>query len=136
MLMFILLLTLSADVLNKFATANNDCGNITAQHIDELRENDFTRHKDFLQTCENMQRSTTSTIFTFLSPQFLVKHDNARDVFVRASHRRTVHLIIMDEIHLHVQNGESFSEECRELAVVFLRRCSITQTTPTLAFDF
>ena len=54
MLMFILLLTLSADVLNKFATANDDYGNITVQHLDELRENDFTRHKDFLQTCENM----------------------------------------------------------------------------------
>ena len=135
-LIFIPLLTLSADVLTKFIDSNKNYGTITVQHLDELRENNFSKYQKFLQTCEDMQRSTTSTIFVFLSPQFLVNHDDARQVFIRASHRRTVRVIVMDEIHLQVQHGESFREECRELADVFFKEVFQHPNYPNIGIRF
>ena len=42
----------------------------------------------------------------------------------------------MDEIRLHVQHGESFREECRELAVVFFKRTLRHPDYPNIGIRF
>lgn len=55
----------------------------------------------------------------FLSPQFLVKNRDAREVFIDAVRRRVVGLVVIDKVHLHVQHGTSFREEICELGDFF-----------------
>ena len=68
-----------------------------------------------------MENGSDSSHFVFLLPQFFVKHPDARKVFLDAARRRAIGLVIMDEVHLHVQHGTSFREEIRELRDVFFR---------------
>ena len=84
-LIFIPLLTLSADVLAKFMTADQQYGTVEVQHLDELHENAIDKYHSFLRRCKALLRNTTSTIFVFMSPQFMVNawvginlHDSAR----------------------------------------------------------
>jgi superfamily II DNA helicase RecQ len=65
-----------------------------------------------------MKRNTTSTLFMFLSQQFLVHHRNTLDIFVCAR-ERTLRLIAIDEAHIHVQHGTSFRADIRALRAEF-----------------
>ena len=122
------------------STATLPCN---TQHLDELKDNNPLKYKWFLRRYEDIEieKDTTSTIFVFLSPQCLVHNSTTRNVMLCAATRHTLHLIVMDEMHLHVQHGKSFREECGELAVVLFKQVfqppkgvrflSITATLPT-----
>ena len=118
-LIFIPLLTLSADVLEKFKTENDSFGDVDVSHLDEIYDISRDHYKTVLSQLEAMQHSTNSTHFVFLSPQFLVQHNDARAVFIDAVKRRAVGIVVIDEVHLHIQHGTSFREEIRELRDVF-----------------
>ena len=81
-LIFIPLLTLSADVMHKFEVANRTWGDVGAYHLDELYDANRRAFESLLRRCSTMKRNTTSTLFMFLSPQFLVHHRNTLDIFV------------------------------------------------------
>lgn len=121
-LIFIPLLTLSADVMQKFTCANDTWGTVEVQHLDELYEANRSKYTTFLQRCRSMQRSTTSTTFVFLSPQFLVNHQDALAVFLHCAAERTLRLVVEDEAHLKVQHGMSFRGEIRQLRTIFYRK--------------
>jgi hypothetical protein len=70
-LIFIPLLTLSADVMSKFTCANQNFGAVTVQHLDELFDANKQVYYDLLERCHGLRRSTTTTVFIFMSPQFL-----------------------------------------------------------------
>ena len=82
-LIFIPLLTLAADVMAKFERADQRWGLIKAYHLDGLYDNSRQKYHLLLERV-TIQRSTSSTIFIFLSPQFLVEHDEARAARVNA----------------------------------------------------
>ena len=73
-----------------------------------------------------------------------MKHREARVVFLDAVRRRVVGLIVLNEVHVHVQHGTSFREEIRELRDVFFRpvfagawpRPLFLATTATLPADY
>ena len=121
-LIFIPLLTLSADVLQKFTCADETWGTVEVQHLDELYEANRSKYNEFLQRCHGLKRSTSSTVFVFLSPQFLVNHQDALDVFVHCAVGRTLRVVVEDEVHLKVQHGMSFRGEIRELRNIFYRK--------------
>jgi superfamily II DNA helicase RecQ len=121
-LMFIPLLTLSADVMHKFESADPTWGNVGVYHLDELFDCNRSAYHQLLRRCSSIDRTMTSTLFLFLSPQFLINHPNALGVFVTCAQERTLRLIAMDEVHIHVQHGTSFLEEIRALRVEFFRR--------------
>jgi hypothetical protein len=81
-LIFIPLLTLSADVMSKFTSADQRFGPVKEQHLDELYDGNKKVYHDLLERCRGLRRSTTTTVFIFLSPQFLINHTDARDVFI------------------------------------------------------
>ena len=118
-LVFIPLLTLSADVLEKFKTTNNEFGEVNVSHLDEVFEISQQQYRDVLALVAEMRPCSDSTHFVFLSPQFLVKHPDAREVFLDAARRGVVGLVVIDEVHLHVQHGTSFRNDIHELRDVF-----------------
>jgi superfamily II DNA helicase RecQ len=70
-LIFIPLLTLSADVMSKFTCANQNFGAVTVQHLDELFDANKQVYYNLLEQCHGLRWSTTTTVFIFMSPQFL-----------------------------------------------------------------
>ena len=121
-LIFIPLLTLSADVMSKFTSADQQFGAISVYHLDELFDANKHVYSDLLKRCSGLLRATTTTIFIFLSPQFLINHPEAREVFIGCSHRTTLRVIALDEAHIHVQHGTSFRSEIRALQKLFFAK--------------
>ena len=77
-LIFIPLLTLFADVMSEFKCADQRYGAITIQHLDKLYDANRQVYKELLERCHGLLRSTTMTVFIFLSPQFLINHPEAQ----------------------------------------------------------
>jgi len=121
-LIFIPLLTLSADVISKFTCANQKFGAVTVQHLDELIDANKQVYYDLLERCRGLRQSTTTTVFILMSPQFLINHPEARKVFIDCSHRTTLRVIALNEVHIHVQHGTSFRSEIRALQVLFFSK--------------
>ena len=122
-LIFIPLLTLSADVMAKFSSASQSHGSVRAYHLDELYDNNKTRYQEVMKRCADLKRSTVSTVFLFLSPQHLCKVVSARTTLIRCSWYGTLRTIFMDEVHLRVQHALSFQKECRMLRDLFFVKC-------------
>ena len=118
-LVFIPLLSLSADVLEKFQSANQKFGRVRVYHLDELLPDYYPTYKEFINLCYSARRSDADTTYVFLSPQFLVKHSDALRAVLHAANERTLRLVVLDEVHLHVQHGDSFREDVRILADLF-----------------
>jgi hypothetical protein len=60
------------------------------QHLDELYDAKKRAYQKLLGRCRALLPSTMTTIFIFLSPQFLVNHPDARDIFIDFLHRMTL----------------------------------------------
>jgi superfamily II DNA helicase RecQ len=114
-LIFIPLLTLSADVMSKFQSACQLYGSVRAYHLDEIYDNNRDIYNAVLQRCIDLPPSTPSTVFVFLSPQHICRSSNACNTFIACAAKGTLRTVVMDEIHLHVAHGLSFREECRQL---------------------
>jgi superfamily II DNA helicase RecQ len=122
-LIFIPLLTLSADVMHKFEAYNPTWGKVGVYHLDDtMYDCDRQLYSSFLRSCSSMRQDTSSTFFVFLSPQSLINHRDALDVFVACAHDQTLRVIAMDEAHIHVQHGTSFREEIRALRIEFFKK--------------
>ena len=118
-LIFIPLLALSADVMKKFGTANQRWGTVDVQHIDELHDTNKPGYLRLLERIRGMTRRTTSSLFLFVSPHFLVEHPEAAEALLDAARMRTLRLVATDEMHLLVQQGLSFRKQIRALRDVF-----------------
>ena len=121
-LIFIPLLTPSADVMSKFTCANQNFGAVAVQHLGELFDANKRLYYNLLERCCGLLRFTTTTVFIFLSPQFLINHPEARDVFIECSHCTALRVIALDEAHIHIQHGTSFRREIRALQVIFFAK--------------
>jgi len=143
---FIPLLTLSADVLDKFKSANQRFGKVLVFHLDELAQNEPAKHEAFIELCHTQEAGTRHTFFVFLSPQHLIKYPRARAALLMAAEKGTLKTVIMDEVHVHIQHGTSFREECRALTSLFFRplfhpedrvsKVVFLATTATLPHDY
>jgi hypothetical protein len=63
----------------------------------------------------------SSTLFVFHLPQFLINHTDALVGFITCTQERTLWLITMDEVHIHMQHRLSFGEEIHALHVEFFQ---------------
>ena len=77
----------------KFTCANQRFDVIIIQHLDELHGVNKRAYKELLERCRGLLRSTSMTVLIFSSPQFLVNHFT------------TLHLIPLEEVHIHIQHG-------------------------------
>ncbi len=130
------LLTLSADAMHKFEVSNTTWGNVGAYHLDQLYDANRRAFESLLRRCSMMKHNTTSTLFMFLSPQFLVHHRNTLNIFVTCARERTLRLIAIDEVHIHVQHRTSFRADIRALrAEFFTQVCWQSTERSTAAVD-
>ena len=121
-LIFIPLLTLSADVMHKFEDANTTWGNVGAYHLDELYDSNCSAFTRLMRQCSSIEQSPTSMLFLFLSPQFFINHRDAFNIFVTCAQERTLRVIAVNEACVHVQHGTSFCDDICALRVEFFRR--------------
>ena len=98
-LILINLHSLSADQMAKFVDANQAYGTVEAHNAGRIRR---------------LRRDTSSTIFLFSSPQFLCNHAEFTKLLIDKAQERVLRLMVVDEVHLHVQQGTSFRTEIRE----------------------
>ena len=123
-MIFILLLTLLADVMHIFVAYNPTWGNVGVYHLDEMIDSERHLFALLLRSCSSMRRDTSSTFFVFLSPKFLTNHCNALEVFLACTKARTLHVIAMDKAHIQVQHGTSFRDDIGALRANFFERYS------------
>ena len=107
--------------MSKFESACEDFGSVQAYHLDEIADSDSDVHDEIISSFMAMKPSTKSTIFIFLSPQHLCKHQSACNVFLACGAKGTLRTVAMNEAHLHVADGLSFREECRQLKDIFFK---------------
>jgi superfamily II DNA helicase RecQ len=120
-LIFIPLLTLSADLLAKFESADEQYGRVRTFHLDESFGDHREKYEQLLQLLHSTTRSDKDTDFVFSSPQFLVHHPPALVAVLHAAKQRILCLLVMNEAHLHVQHAEAFRKDCRLLTTLFFR---------------
>ncbi len=120
-LIFIPLLTLSTNVMHKFKLSNPTWGNVGVYHLEKIFDCNRSVYQKLLHHCSEIKQSTSSALFFFLLPQFLINHPGALGIFITCAQERTLWLIAMDEVHIHMQHGLSFREEICALYVKFFR---------------
>jgi hypothetical protein len=108
--------------MSKFTSADQRFGAVTVQHLDELYDGNKKVYHDLLERCCSLRRSTTMTVFIFLSPQFLINHTDACNVFIACSHLATLRVVTTDEAQIHVQHGTSFRSEICALQTTFFAK--------------
>jgi hypothetical protein len=97
-------------------------GNMGVYRLDEIYDCNCPAFFKLLRHCLSINRSTSSTLFIFLSPQLLMNQQNTLDVLAMCAQERTLCLIEMDEAHIYVQHGISFRDDIRALCINFFRR--------------
>jgi superfamily II DNA helicase RecQ len=118
-LIIIPLLSLSADQLRKFNCGDEQFGSINVVHLDEIAQASLSKRSEVLHRIAMMQKDTTSTLFLFVSPQFIMNHEDFRNSIISQAHNGIVRMIKIDEVHLHVQHGVSFRRDIRMMKDYF-----------------
>ena len=121
-LIFILLLTLSANVMSKFKCASPRFGAVVIQHLDKIYDANRQVYRELLEQCRGLLWLTTTTVFIFFSPQSLINHTDTRYVFIECSHWATLRIVALNKAHIHVQHGTSFQSEICALQVHFFSK--------------
>ena len=104
-LIIINLHSLSADQMAKFVEANQAYGTVEAHNADEVFTQSRREYYSLLGRAKGMQRDTSSTLFLFSSPQFLCHHPEFSKMLLDKANERVLRLLVVDEVHLHVQQG-------------------------------
>ncbi len=107
--------------MHKFESSNPTWGNIGIYHLNEIFHCNCLAYQKLIHHCSTIKQSTSSTLFIFLLHQFLINHPDKLGVFVKCAQERTLRLIAMDKVHIHVQHRLSFHEEIHDLCVKFFR---------------
>ena len=108
-LIFIPLLTLSANVMAKFDSAFQSSGSVRSYHLDELFDNNKETYNAVIDRCRDLPPATESTVFIFLSPQHLGRCNRSLKTFIDCSWRGTLRSIFMDEVHWKPQPWKCFN---------------------------
>ena len=116
------LYTLSANQMVKFVGANQEYGMVEAPTVDALFDQSKQQYHELLQRANGLPRDTISTIFIFSLPQLLCNHPEFVQMLDNKALEAVLRVVVLDEIHLHVQQGTSFRKEIHELRPIFFDR--------------
>ena len=107
------LLTLCADQIRKILEASPKYASCEAHHIDDCSATDIK--ETIVPRLDAVGNDSSSSVFLFISPQKLVSCGPIRAAILRAHHRKTLRLVVIDEAHLYAMHGRSFRGELRLL---------------------
>lgn len=82
---------------------------------------------------EKNEGATSSTLFVFVSPQFLAGNKAFLDAIIACARWRTLRSVVVDEAHLLAIHGASFWIEVRKLRDVFWQQVFLGGFTPPYA---
>ena len=121
-IIFVPLLSLSADQMNKMKEANQKYGTVETHHLDELPDDRGKTLGRIVTRIEGLKATTTSTIFLFTSPQFLCKESSKEllSSLISARKRNVLRVVGIDEAHLMVQHS-FFRVEIHMLTELFFK---------------
>ena len=102
-LVIVPLLALTADAMAKIKEAIQHYGSVEAHHLDEILPT--TLWDIIIPRMDEIQYNTSSTMFLFSSPQYLVKNGVLLDVILRCRARKTFRLVAINEAHLYAMHG-------------------------------
>ena len=123
-LIFVPLLSLSADQMAKMEEAKQCFGSVETHHLDELPTDDGGAALEaIVNRIKELEDATTSTMFLFASPQFLCQKTNKSllDALLSAHQRKILRVVALDEAHLHVQHS-AFRVEILMLRELFFNK--------------
>ena len=95
---------------------------VIIQHLDELFDYNQNAYRALLERCRALLWLRTMTLFMFLSPQFIINHPDAREVFIDCSNRTTLPVVALNEAYIHVQHRMSFRSKIRALQTLFFSK--------------
>merc|ERR1712155_250958 len=93
---------------------------VEAHNIDEVFSRSRAKYNNVLCRAARLERNTTSSVFILLSPQFMCEHRDFTKMLIDQAKNRVLRLVVVDKVHLHVQQGTSFRGELRLLNDIFL----------------
>ncbi len=103
--------TLTADQMAKFVGANQAYGTVKAHDVDKLFSKSRKKYFEFLRHTKNLQRDTESTIFTWVSSQFMENHAKFHNMLIKQENNCVIHIVIINEVNLHVEKGMAFHSD-------------------------
>ena len=98
----------------------------SSQHCHSISQRDIQRQSTSLQGIIRAVSWTSlvddnDCVHIFVTT-ILINHTNARDVFIKCSHRPTLRVVALDKAHIHIQHCTSFQIEIRALQVHFFAK--------------
>ena len=118
-LIITILHTLSADQMEKFTSANQPYSSVTAHIVDKVYAKLKGKYNALIARIRSLERDTTSTAFLLASPQFMANQPEFTRVLITEAHNRVLHLVVVDEVHLFIQQGILFCGDIYQLTVSF-----------------
>lgn len=107
-------LAMTADQMPKFCCGSDLYGLIQAYNLDEVATT-RTVQRRIIARLLRLAKDTTTTIFFFCSPQFLVTKQSFLQSIIDLAKKGIVRSISIDEAHLWAKQGSSFREDIRQL---------------------
>mmetsp|Transcript_36102 Transcript_36102/g.66172 ORF Transcript_36102/g.66172 Transcript_36102/m.66172 type:complete len:200 (+) Transcript_36102:456-1055(+) len=112
------LLALTANQMAKIEEALQDCGSVSAVHLDELSS--AAINGKAIPRMHEIGYHSESTMFIFTSPQKIANNHAMLGTLVMCHARQTLRLVTIYETHLYAQHGNTFRGERRLLSALFL----------------
>ena len=116
------LLVLTADQIAKFASANQDYGQVSAHNLDEHSLSSGDYRSRLIKFLASVNVHTTRTVYVFVSPHLLAAQHSIRNVLLNCATLGTLRSVTLDEAHLLAKQGASFRPEIRMLSKMFFRK--------------
>jgi superfamily II DNA helicase RecQ len=115
------LLSLAADIIQKFDNDDDSHGIIDAIHFNEDIGSDNDRRAQLIADMCAIKRSTRRTLFLFISPQRLHKYIDLRRALLQLHNKQIFRYVMLDEFHLFAQHGVDFRREIRAICTEFIK---------------
>ena len=102
------LLALTVDQMAKIEEALQDCGSVSAVHLNKLSRAKI--NSDFIPRMHEIGYDSSPTMFVSISLQKLANTPTMFDALLMCHARQTLRLITIDEAHLYAQHGSTFHD--------------------------
>lgn len=115
------LLSLSGTQMEKIKSAAQQFGSVEAHHLDELPQGSDVLERDIIPRLNEITQASSSTVYLFVSPQYLIHHPSLINALDRATRHHALSSLCIDEAHLFVMH-HPFRLPIRMLADTFFKR--------------
>ena len=121
-IVFVPLLALTADQMAAIKKAVQKHASFEAHHMDEIPSSSNALEETIVPRMLEILSDSSSTMYLFTSPQYVVDHPIFLRTLLKCHERRTLRFVAIDEAHLYAMHGKTFRECIRLLQTSFFER--------------